>query len=375
MELQKHSTAEPAVLNIAGSSLRRLLNEPGHHPYFTNPAWFEAGKRVLVVGISDRCHIWSVSAEDTTEEPRLLAEFDPQPSDHSFHITLHDQRGEAFLWNGNHLVAVDLKRGGHRRLWQMPESLQPGSLNVSADGQHLLFQSQPVGPDRSFVEQFAAKLHCRIWRLNLNSLQAETVYEEKGWLGHVNPSPTVAHLLTYCQEGPWTQVESRVWAMDLSSGKRWKVRPSGGAPACIGHEFWLQDGIRIGFHGFNSKAEPIIGVVRVTDDSSPTSTHECVVDKGSMHVFSNDGIWFVGDGKKEYPYLLLYRLGKSGEVIKAVPVCYHRGTWPTQSLHVHPRFSPDGRSILFTTDTEAGGRPWLLTLPPDWMSQPGLPHA
>ena len=44
-------------------------------------------------------------------------------------------------------------------------------------------------------------------------------------------------------------------------------------------------------------------------------------------------------------------------------VLTHRGSFQTQILHVHPRFSPDGRHILFTGDATGYGNLHLVDTP------------
>ena len=133
--------------------------------------------------------------------------------------------------------------------------------NVTADGRYvctLLFEdlSDKFGVDLlhgyvGFEEYWAARPLSRIVRVDTGSGAAETVFEEEYWIGHTNTSPTLPNLLTFCHEGPWHRVDNRIWGLDLDSGRAWKIRP-GPEGEAVGHEYWLADGIRIGYHGYRS---------------------------------------------------------------------------------------------------------------------------
>ncbi|MCD6289530.1 MAG: PD40 domain-containing protein, partial [Anaerolineae bacterium] len=42
---------------------------------------------------------------------------------------------------------------------------------------------------------------------------------------------------------------------------------------------------------------------------------------------------------------------------------WHRGSFHIQEVHVHPRFSPDDRYVLFTSDATGYGNPYLVEVP------------
>jgi oligogalacturonide lyase len=62
------------------------------------------------------------------------------------------------------------------------------------------------------------------------------------------------------------------------------------------------------------------------------------------------------------PYILLWRW--QGEAIEEPRiVCEHRSSFHIQQTHVHPRFSPHGKQILFTRDGGGYGNVYLLDVP------------
>lgn len=174
--------------------------------------------------------------------------------------------------------------------------------NCSADGRHVYFgswedQSHKFEVDilRGYIgfhETWAAKPLSRIERVDLDTGRHEIVFEEQYWIGHVNTSPTQPHLLTFCHEGNWDKVDNRIWGLDASSGKVWKIRPRGDAREVVVHEYWFNDGIHVGYHGFSEQGKLMLGHVRF-DDSDPC---ECEFPGETGHIFSLDDKLIVGDG-------------------------------------------------------------------------------
>jgi oligogalacturonide lyase len=70
--------------------------------------------------------------------------------------------------------------------------------------------------------------------------------------------------------------------------------------------------------------------------------------------------------------LLLWRF-RSGDGQFEGPrvVLTHRGSFQIQTLHVHPRFSPDGKQVLFASDMSGYGNVYLIDTP-DFDSLPKL---
>ena len=71
-----------------------------------------------------------------------------------------------------------------------------------------------------------AKPLSRVIRIDIERGDVENVFEEKSWIGHVNTSPTLPHIITFCHEGPWYLVDHRIWGLDLATGNTWKIRPT-----------------------------------------------------------------------------------------------------------------------------------------------------
>jgi oligogalacturonide lyase len=212
-----------------------------------------------------------------------------------------------------------------------------------------------------FREIFAAHPLCRVISVPTEGAhhQAETLHEERNWLGHVNTSPRQAHLLTFCHEGPWHMVDQRMWVLDRNSGRVWKLRPQQPGEA-VGHEYWMADGATIGYHG-KRDGEAFYGFIRYDN----TRGIELPFPHDSNHFHSNTPELIVADGPQRglTPYVLLCRFdGARFEGPRVL--CVHRGSRHIQHLHIHPRFTPDGRQVLFTADPRGYGQLFLAEVPP-----------
>src|SRR5690606_12134619 len=105
----------------------------------------------------------------------------------------------------------------------------------------------------------------------------------------------------------------------------------------VGHEYWFRDGEHVGYHGWVEGEGPFHGAIRYDN----TGQVEHPVSHHSTHFHSNDLNLIVGDGSRQRPNLLLWRLSESGFEGPRV-LLRHRGSFHIQAVHVHPRFSPDG---------------------------------
>src|SRR5690606_23974605 len=102
----------------------------------------------------------------------------------------------------------------------------------------------------------------RILRVDAATGEAETVYEAKRFITHINASPTQPWLMTFCHEGPWHLVDHRIWGLDLRDGTAWKIRERLEPGEKVGHEFFFPDGETIGYHGFRADGTNFFGRIR-----------------------------------------------------------------------------------------------------------------
>ena len=364
---EKHTYTD----RVTGVSVQQLTDHLAHnyHLYFTNPGWWDAGRRLLFGSDRGNCgNLYSI--ELASGVLTRLTDNAPGTASSYQGASVNPVRDEAYVWHQRRLVAIDLRSGQQRPLLDCPDGWDASGTNCTADGRFVcavLRQQVDVGPVDlgagyiGFREIFAAHPLCRVIAVPLEaaSHDPETLHEERAWIGHVNTSPQRADVLTFCHEGPWHLVEQRMWVLDRSSGRVWKLRPQQPGEA-VGHEYWMTDGVTIGYHG---KRDTIAfyGFIRYDN----TAAVEVPFPHDSNHFHSNTPDLIVADGPQRglTPYVLLCRFdGRQFEGPRVL--CVHRGSRHIQHLHIHPRFTPDGRHVLFTADPRGYGQLFLAEVPP-----------
>jgi oligogalacturonide lyase len=337
-----------------------------HHLYFTNPGWFDDGKRLLFGSDrGNRTNLYSI--ELATGEITQLTDLEPLPPPREVSFLsscVNPCRAEAYFWYGSTLLALDLHSLEQRPLYEAPNGMLCHMSNVTADG---CFVCAALNEDLSrriqtdlnrgyvgFPETWAARPHCQVVRVPVDGGTADVVHEEDYWIGHVNTSPTQAHLLSFCHEGPWDKVDHRIWGLDLRDGKAWKIRPQVEGER-VGHEYWMADGIHIGYHGTYPDRRQHYGSIRYDNEEHT----EAEFPGGSTHFHSNTLELIVGDGSTRDPWLLLWRF-RDGRFEGPRLLANHRTSFHIQICHVHPRFSPDGRHVLYTSDASGYGNVCLV---------------
>jgi oligogalacturonide lyase len=358
-----------------GATVRQLSNYLGHHYhlYFTNPGWWDNGKKMLMGGDRNNAtNLFSidlVSGEITqlTDYERCSNQRGPQ----FLTTSVNPQYSEAYYYHPKKLWAIDLNTCEQRPLYEPPEGYNVNSFNATCDGKYVvgnciqdLSDKIKIDMEHGYAgvdEINKARPHCFIFKVPVDGGKIEKVFEENYWINHVNTSPGLPNILTFCHEGPWHQVDHRIWGMDHSTGKVWKIRERKNPDESIGHEYWYADGKRIGYHGeIQGEGKKFFG--RVNWDNS--DNHEVGFPFSTGHIHSNDEHIVVGDGYASTPHVRIWRYdAKTGSYEGPRAVCIHRSSMHSQILHVHPRLTPDGKQIVYTSDMTGYGSPYLVDVP------------
>ena len=354
---------------LSGIALRQLTNyrAHSHHFYFTNPGWYDGGRRLLVASDRDnRTNLFGLELH--SGQIQQLTDLNPLPLPREVEFLRACVSGtgdEAYFWYGMELRVLDLHGLETRVIYRMEDGWDVSMINCSADGRHVYAS---VSEDMSsrfrvdylrgyvgFRETWAARPLSQILRIAVDGSGGQTLFEESYWIGHVNTSPTRNELLTFCHEGPWNEVDNRIWGMNVETGEVWKIRARQEEGEAVGHEYWHANGEHIGYHGRRVDGTQFIGHVRY-DDTDPIETS---FPGKTGHIHSNGPELIVGDGGNVVR--LWQRQGDGYGAPRAL--CCHDSSMKIQQLHVHPRFSPDGTHVLFTSDVSGYGNVYLAEMP------------
>lgn len=346
-------------------TVRQLTDYKGHshHLYFTNPGWFDQNRRLLFG--SDRLgrtNLFSVELATGAITQHTNLDMPGPPRETSFlYTSVNPLRAEAYFWRGNDLIAVDLQTNRERLLYKADPRYIPNMTSVTADGKAVCsviyqdlsdtFKVDLLAGYVGFEEYWGALPDSRIVVVPVDGGPAQEVWQENYWIGHVNASPTLPNILTFCHEGPWHKVDNRIWGLDINTGLTWQIRhPHTGEK--VGHEYWHADGVYIGYHGEYPDGKKFFGRVRYDNSDN----FEVSFPFHTGHIHSNSFEMIVGDGMgdREQPVIRLWRW--NGEQFEGPRVlCEHRGSFQIQRVHVHPRFSLDGTKVVFTSDMTGYG--------------------
>ena len=351
-----------------GASIRRLTGCLAHsqHLYFTNPGYYDGGKKLLFGSHRGGSpNLFGMELESGSMVQ--LTDLSP-PAELPFHqlACLNPAGTEAYFWHGQKLIALDLRTLEERGLYEQEKEWGIGLTNCTADGRFVCVAAvhDPQGVMAGmyngyagFREFFQSHPLSRVLAIATDGSGARVVHEDGTWIGHANTSPRLPNILTICHEGPWDLVDQRIWGLDISTGRTWKIRPSGPGELA-GHEYWLADGVTIGYHGGIPQ-----GAVFGFADWEGRMFREFVVDaRDSWHFHSRDDVLVVGDGSAKDPYLLLWRI-REGKAEGPRRLCWHRSSFHTHLSHCHPAVTPDGKSVLYTSDDLGYSNIYLAEIP------------
>lgn len=357
-------------------TIERLTDYLGHtnHMYFTDPCWIEDSRSMVVT--SDRenhSNLFRLELDAGSLTQLTDLNTGDRPTGSYSAVT----RCHYYIRDGA-LVELAIDTLEERELYRADRIEGGHAMEISgrpcatADGTNIIISLSEPDPTAGkrvsfayagFHSDFHRRPLTRILRVDRVSGAAETIHEDRCFITHLNPSPAVPDVMTFCHEGPWHLVDQRIWGLNIRTGETWKIRDQNGEDLAIGHEYWFADGERIGYHGrsrsdaTHSQGKHIYGHIRW--DGS-----ECVEQWfpfHSTHFHSLDEQLIVGDGSPaavfthqgvSQPFIQLFRWNGS-EYEGPRILAYHRSTFNDQHAHPHPRFTPDGRHIIYTSDLTA----------------------
>ena len=388
----------------SGREIRRLTDYLGHsnHFYFTDPCWFNDGRSMLFN--SDRENQRNLFRYDLDDDT-ITQVTDLQGEGGTPRACISTANNCAYFWWGRQIIELNLETLAERVIYEAPDGMDPADrTNPTADGKYVIAKLAQPQPKKTktisfaysgFRESFFARLLSQLIRVEIATGTMEVIHEDHRYMSHINTSPVLPQIMTYCHEGPWHLVEQRIWGLNVLTGETWKIRPQDdGMNYAIGHEYWFADGERIGYHGrprIDDKAtdrphgDHVFGHVKWDN----TENVEVNFPFHSGHFQSLDESIIVGDGtpaiagnrwKDSQPFIQLFKWDGAQYVGPRI-LAYHRSTFNNQHAHPHPRFTPDGKYVLYSSDltdysnmylVEVGDFESLPELTPDTPARPDM---
>ena len=358
-----------------GTTVHRLTTDPeasDRHLYFTEPGWYDDGRRLLFR--SDRTGVEGLfSIELETSEITQLTDLSEDISG----VTRCAAEPIAYFWCGTTLASLDLDSLDVSALYERPEGYGGSVAAATVDGERVVTAiSEETDIPRNDEDRdawIAARTemgpHSQVLSVPTDGGEPTVLVEDDRWLNHVNASPKRPELVTYCEEGPWEDVD-RIWALNLETEETWRVRPTE-ANESVGHEYWLANGEDVGYHGWigtREDPESFFGQVRYDG----TDRREGVAPDLYTHYHSNTRDLVVGDGThRGAPYNMVWEWDSEREAY-ATPRKLASHDWESDAdVHPHSRMSPESTTVAFDS-TRAGGESdvYLVEVPEDLTTLP-----
>ena len=361
-----------------GAEVTRLTSwrTNSNHLYFTNNCFYDNGRKIVFVSDRDNApNLYSLDLESGVIEQLTDLGAQAYSNGNSLQLTFVDaQSARAVFFDKLSLYALDIESKTVKEIYRVPDGYFKHIVSIGADGKYAYTSVfEDVSARRkgnTLQDTFDAHPHSMIMEIAIDGSGSRCVFEENNFIAHVNASPTDPKKLTFCHEGFWEQVDHRLWTLDLTTGEVRKLHECLEREA-IGHEYWFADGQRIGYHGIVDASrvgptdEELLGMSQlgaVNFDGTADKSYEFPYNMG--HIFSLDEKLIVGDGDRRGKYLRLWKLTEDG-YSEPRALCMHNCTFKMQSSHVHPRITPDGKAVLYTSDESGYNQLYIVKIPED----------
>lgn len=362
------SERKTAVDRLTGINVMQLTDYKAHshHLYFTENGWYDGEQRLLFM--SDRGN--SSNLYSLHVESGLITQLTDYPDNDSLDACLLPNEKFAIVKLGRRLIWLNLESLEEGLLYEAPEGYDLGNASAVTDSQSVLTCVQEDLSHRirldlgnGYVghrELMEAAPHSMIVRIDIRTGAVEKVYEANRFITHINASPVLPWLMTFCHEGPWQLVDHRIWGLDLRTGEAWKIRERLEPKEKVGHEFFYPDGETIGYHGFREDGTNFFGSIRYDN----TGMMETNFSFDTWHGYADGLGQAVVDGKGAVRTLSIWR--KSGAFYEGPRMlCELRCSFHSQKVHAHPRFDAFGRRLLFTSDKNGYANLYVVDIPQD----------
>ena len=265
-----------------------------------------------------------------------------------------DERSFFFLQNGT-LKQVVLRTLREREIYAVEEGWwATGDMGLSVDGRYVaLIEMRSAdrvegkdGEERVRL-QFERRPLCRIRVVETARGRNWIVTEEKAWMGRPQLRPKRDQIL-YCQEGPWDQLTSRMWLVNLDGKQKQSVRPRRGEEE-LGPEHWTGDGKLIAYAHYPDHQGRKATVRTFNPDTREEQVlATCTQFWDTRGNTDNSAIVGASRSKAGPNIYVLFPLTQ-----RELTVCEHASSGKPEA-QPRPVFSPDSQWIYFTSDREGG---------------------
>lgn len=317
-----------------------------HHPYITVDPFIDDTTAVIVSNRTGRDQLYAMDLR-TGVLRRMTDASELNGIDHR--PALH----RVWYKEGDRLKECDTRSFTVRDAATFPSGMRIITFSVTCDGRSVVFSADLSGqrPGGRSYGPFA------IFRRSLTDTSLVKITPDLGFnISHVQANPVDPELVLYCWQ--W-EAPGRAGLNGAAPIRMWWVRTDGsdgGAfPQPFGlhrtHELWTADGSAVTYAGdfrFGPhKGREVLGIQSI--DGHINSLYDASVWHAHQSLARDHRHWCADLFDHDDRMLMLFRRETNGS-LTATRLFRHASSWGSQSTHPHPRFSPDGRYILFSSD-------------------------
>lgn len=235
-----------------------------------------------------------------------------------------------------------------------------GSFTVTCDARNFVFSSNhgPIYPDVEVIpENFCGYGPFAIHKLNLENKTIDQITIGTGFnIGHLQANPSDPKLILYCWQ--WEalgrsklvgETPIRIWWVNIDGTDGGPFAQEFGLHAT--HECWTRDGSKVTYTGDfrfgTQKGREIIGIASI--DGKEDKLFDATVWHAHQNMAADNKHLVADLFNHDDRLLVLFRINEK-EIEETKILFKHDSSWDGQGSHPHPRFSPNGTYILFSTD-------------------------
>jgi oligogalacturonide lyase len=330
-----------------------------NHPYFTTESFIEDETAIIFSNRSGKKQLYKLNLSDgemiQLTDAENLKSIDHLPK----YKTIWYFDGKILReLNTASLVSKDVYDFN-----KFPYEVGVGSFSVTCDAKWLVFgvNKKIQTPENLGFGPYA------IYKLNLENKSITQITMDLGFnIGHIQANPVYPELIMYCWQ--WEKfgrpflvghAPIRIWWVNLDGTDGGPLLQHYGTQRT--HETWTADGKSIAYIskyrvGTNAGIH-FLGLQSI--DGKVNKTYREQVSPGHQNLFKDNKHWIVDQYNNEEPLLVMFKRGE--DKIEETKILFrHNSSMIDQSSHPHPRFSTNGKYVLFSTDRT--GAPQVYTV-------------
>lgn len=332
-------------------------NGESTHPYFTNESFIDDDTALIFSERTGKKQLYKLNLISGEMIQMTNAE-------HFRNMDFLIKKKMLWYLDGKVLNSLDVQTYESKEVYNFenwPYTI--GSFTVTCDAKYFVFSSnqKQQTPDDCGYGPYV------IYRLNLEDKTIIPLTHITGFnIGHLQANPVDPSLILYCWQ--WEALGRsklvgdtpiRIWWVNIDGTDGGPFQQAFGLHRT--HESWTPDGKYVTYSGdfrFGpQKGREVLGFQSI--DGSVNKMYDATVWHAHQNLFKDNIHWIADKFKHDERDLVMFTRGENK--MEKVEILFHHGSsWDGQGSHPHPRFSPNGKYILFSTDKS--GIPQVYTV-------------